>query len=238
MAHFLGASGASRFIRAAEANPDGKAAALFPRAAHANGSVFYDQSGAARSLRQVYAGLVSRHNVIDNATQVADVKPADAVQSASLAAPAPLPRARPIVLPDAVPPTANVASAGPSTVAANGADAAPASAQSTVAATTSAPNAPTTFAERVAMVHEATAMAYASEQPQGPIFQSLYQSDQRGAVAPIVRELWGAPRHATTVDSADAVAPAANTAASGNGAAVNAPLDLFRFLRPSARRPA
>jgi hypothetical protein len=237
MAHFLGASGASRFIRAAEANPNGKAAALFPRAAHANSSVFYDKSGAPRSLRQVYAGLVSRHNVIGNATQVADAQAGGAVQSASAAAAAPLPRAGPIVLPDAVPPTMNVASAGPATVAANGADAAPASMPSAVTAATSVANTPATFAERVAMVHEATAMAYASEQPQGPIFQSLYQSDQRGPVAPIVRELWGA-RHATAVDTADAVAPAATAAPSGNGAAVNAPLDLFRFLRPSARRPA
>ena len=132
-AHFLGASGASRFIRAAEANPNGKAASLFPRAAQANSSVFYDQSGAARSLKQVYAGLVSRHNVTGNATQVADAKPAETVQSTSVAAPAPLPRARPIVLPDVVPPTVNVASTGPATVAANGADAAPASAASTVA---------------------------------------------------------------------------------------------------------
>ena len=63
MAHFLGASGASRFISAAEANPNAKAAALFPRAAHANSSIFYDKVGQARSLKQVYAGLVSRHNV-------------------------------------------------------------------------------------------------------------------------------------------------------------------------------
>src|SRR5947199_927153 len=92
MAHFLGASGAVRFISAAEANPNGKAADLFPRAANANSSVFYDKSGGARSLKQVYAGLVSRHNVIGNATEIGDAKPAETVQSASLAAPAPLPR--------------------------------------------------------------------------------------------------------------------------------------------------
>src|SRR4249920_2340822 len=45
MAHFLGASGAARFIRAAEARPDAKAASLFPRAAHANNSIFYDERG-------------------------------------------------------------------------------------------------------------------------------------------------------------------------------------------------
>ena len=110
MAHFLGASGASRFIRAAEANPNAKAAAFFPRAAHANNSIFYDKVGQARSLKQVYAGLVSRHNVIGN-TQIAEAKSSDAVQSASLAAP--LPRARPL-LPEAPPsPMINVAMVTP-----------------------------------------------------------------------------------------------------------------------------
>src|SRR5215813_4957846 len=86
MAHFLGASGASRFIRAAEANPNGKAASFFPRAAQANNSIFYDKSGQARSLKQVYAGLVSRHNVIGSATQIADANaasPSTTAQSAT-----------------------------------------------------------------------------------------------------------------------------------------------------------
>ena len=87
------------------------------------------------------------------------------------------------------------------------------------------------------MTSEATATAYASAPPQAPMFQTLYQPDQRGPVAPIVRELWGAPR-ATSVETADAVAPAANASTSGTGAPVNAPLDLFRFLRPTVRRPA
>src|SRR5947209_9378184 len=69
MAHFLGASGAARFIRAVEANPNAKAADLFPRAAHANSSIFYDNTGAARSLKQVYAGLVSRHDAIGTVTR-------------------------------------------------------------------------------------------------------------------------------------------------------------------------
>src|SRR5438128_1722412 len=64
MAHFLGASGAARFISAAEANPTAKAADLFPRAAQANSAIFYDKQGTAKSLKQVYAGLVSRHDVI------------------------------------------------------------------------------------------------------------------------------------------------------------------------------
>lgn len=228
MAHFLGASGAARFIRAAEANPNAKAASLFPRAAHANNSVFYDKSGQARSLKQVYAGLVSRHNVIGNATQVAEAKPADAVQSAAISAPAPLPRARPMILPDvAATGTVNAASVNPPSAASSGANLAP----------VTAANGPATFAERAAMTSEASASAYAGERPQAPMFQSLFQSDQRGPVAPIVSELWGA-RHATSVETADAVAPAANAAALGTGTPVNAPLDLFRFLRPTLRRPA
>ena len=228
MAHFLGASGASRFIRAAEANPNAKAAAFFPRAAHANSSIFYDKVGQARSLKQVYAGLVSRHNVIGN-TQIAEAKSSDAVQSASLAAP--LPRARPL-LPEAPPsPMINVAMVTP------------AAATSAVPAATTT-DAPATFAERIAMVSEATASASATgsvsayaSQPQQPLFQSLYHPDQRGPVAPVVRELWGA-RHAAPIETAAAVTPAAATSAPGSGSAVNAPLDLFRFLRPSARRPA
>jgi hypothetical protein len=237
MAHFLGASGASRFIRTAEANPNAKAAALFPRAAHANSSVFYDNGGQARSLKQVYAGLVSRHNVIGNATQVADAKPAEAVQSAALAAPAPLPRSRPIILPDvAATGTVNASSVGAATAASSATDVTQPGAVPAVAAPVAA-NAPATFAERLAAIPEASATAYASETPKAPMFQTLYQTDQRGPVAPIVSELWGA-RHATPVETADAVAPAANTPASGSGAPVNAPLDLFRFLRPSVRRPA
>jgi hypothetical protein len=235
MAHFLGASGASRFIRAAEANPNGKAAAYFPRAAHANSSIFYDNAGQARSLKQVYAGLAARHNVIGNATQIADAaKPADAVQTASASTPAPLPRARPIMLPD-VAASMNIAAVNPA-AASNGADADPGGVTSNVASAL-ATNAPATFAERVAMIPEATATAYANETPQAPLFQTLYQPDQRGPVAPVVRELWGA-RHATAVDSADAVTPVTNTSAPGTGGPVNAPLDLFRFLRPTARRPA
>jgi hypothetical protein len=80
-------------------------------------------------------------------------------------------------------------------------------------------------------------MEVAAKAPAAPLFQSLYQPDQRGAVAPVVRELWG-PRHAAAVETADAVAPAAGASGSGTGAAINAPLDLFQFLRPTVRRPA
>ena len=64
IAHFLGAGGAARLIGAAANNPDAKAAALFPNAAHANPSIFFDKhSGAARSLAAVRNVLTARYDV-------------------------------------------------------------------------------------------------------------------------------------------------------------------------------
>src|SRR5579872_213755 len=64
IAHFLGAGGAARLIGAAAYNPDAKAAALFPNAAHANPSIFFDRhSGAARSLAAVRNVLTARYDV-------------------------------------------------------------------------------------------------------------------------------------------------------------------------------
>lgn len=61
MAHFLGASGAARFISAAEANPDARAAESFGREAAANRSVFFEGSGKMRSLSDVYTRLTHMH---------------------------------------------------------------------------------------------------------------------------------------------------------------------------------
>ncbi|WP_254602078.1 hypothetical protein [Sphingomonas bacterium] len=54
-AHFLGLHGATRFLTAAGNAPDASAAALFPREASANRSIFYARDGGARSLGDVYA---------------------------------------------------------------------------------------------------------------------------------------------------------------------------------------
>ncbi len=60
MAHFLGPAGASRFLKAMDANPDAAAASVMPAAAHANKWVFYDKSGNPRSLADVYQRFASR----------------------------------------------------------------------------------------------------------------------------------------------------------------------------------
>src|SRR5258706_2280242 len=55
LAHFLGAGGASRFLKAIERNTSQPAADLLPQAAAANRGVFYDRdTGRARTVRDIY----------------------------------------------------------------------------------------------------------------------------------------------------------------------------------------
>jgi hypothetical protein len=61
MAHFMGVGGAAKLIANAEDNPRATAARLFPNAAAANRSIFYDKSGSARSVSEVYSVLSSRY---------------------------------------------------------------------------------------------------------------------------------------------------------------------------------
>lgn len=60
IAHFLGPDGAGKLISAAYNRPQASAAAMFPAAAAANTSIFYDKSGSARSVGEVYAKLTGR----------------------------------------------------------------------------------------------------------------------------------------------------------------------------------
>jgi hypothetical protein len=60
IAHFLGPDGASRLIGAASSRPRASAATMFPQAAAANPSIFYDRAGHARSVSAVYATLTGR----------------------------------------------------------------------------------------------------------------------------------------------------------------------------------
>lgn len=61
MAHFMGVGGAAKLISNAEDNPQASGAKLFPNAAAANHSIFYDKSGRARSVSEVYSVLTSRY---------------------------------------------------------------------------------------------------------------------------------------------------------------------------------
>ena len=61
MAHFMGVGGAAKLITNAEDNPQASGARLFPNAAAANRSIFYDHSGRARSISEVYSVLTARY---------------------------------------------------------------------------------------------------------------------------------------------------------------------------------
>jgi hypothetical protein len=62
IAHFLGQSGAVKLISAAGTAPQATAANVFPHAARANRSIFFDKQGGARSLADVYRVLVAKHD--------------------------------------------------------------------------------------------------------------------------------------------------------------------------------
>lgn len=61
VAHFLGAKGAVDLVRASREQPEQSAARLFPEAARATRTIFYDASGGERTASEVYGLLTSRH---------------------------------------------------------------------------------------------------------------------------------------------------------------------------------
>src|SRR3984957_12216243 len=61
MAHFMGVGGAAKLITNSEDNPQASGSRLFPNAARANRSIFYDKSGRARGVSEVYSALTSRY---------------------------------------------------------------------------------------------------------------------------------------------------------------------------------
>ena len=68
MAHFMGVGGAAKLISNAEDNPNATAARLFPNAAAANRSIFYEKgTGRARSVSEVYSVLATRYTAAANA---------------------------------------------------------------------------------------------------------------------------------------------------------------------------
>jgi hypothetical protein len=60
-AHFMGVGGAAKLISSAEDTPQASGAALFPNAAAANRSIFFDHTGHARSVSEVYSVLNARY---------------------------------------------------------------------------------------------------------------------------------------------------------------------------------
>jgi hypothetical protein len=88
MAHFMGADGAAKLISAAQDDPRASGVQMFPSAAAANHSIFYDTSGHARSVSGVYSVLSARYAVAANssATQSALASAGGASSSATTVA--------------------------------------------------------------------------------------------------------------------------------------------------------
>jgi hypothetical protein len=82
VAHFFGPHAAARVIQLAASEPNSDAVALFPEAARANRSVFYDRQGNARTIAGVRDELVRRY-------QVAKVQAAPATAPTAVAAQSP-----------------------------------------------------------------------------------------------------------------------------------------------------
>src|SRR5262245_19525901 len=92
MAHFFGTGGAGQLINAAKDRPQASAAAMFPAAARANKSIFYDREGNARSIAGVYSELNRRYQVA-RANVTPNVLPT--AVAANTAAPSVVPAATP-----------------------------------------------------------------------------------------------------------------------------------------------
>src|SRR5882762_9623657 len=91
MAHFMGVGGAAKLISNAEDHPNASGARLFPNAAAANRSIFYDRGGRERSVAQVYSVLTQRYDSAANSSATrsamasAGVMPANATFASAAA---------------------------------------------------------------------------------------------------------------------------------------------------------
>jgi hypothetical protein len=182
MAHFLGTGGAAKLIAKAEDSPQASAVRMFPNAAAANRSIFYDRTGNGRSVSEVYSVLSTRYAAAASApaTRTAFAMYNDAPAATAVASAAP-----PATAVAAVPAmdTNAFLSAFPDTRSA---------APPMTVASVGAPREPSP--------------------PTDPMFRSLFQADEKSQpISSTVRELWGKSSSLTSVASAvpvqDAGAP-------------------------------
>jgi hypothetical protein len=153
MAHFMGVGGAAKLIANAEDNPRASGARLFPNAAAANRSIFYERGGRARSVSEVYSVLTQRYASAANS-------PATRTAMASVG----------------VTPVSKVAAA--------------ATPVDNAAYLSSFPDARSVTP--VAASSQATIATASLQQPDRPIFRSLFQAGERAQpVSKAVQELWG-----------------------------------------------
>jgi hypothetical protein len=209
IAHFLGADGAGKLINGAVKQPHARAAAMFPHAAAANHSIFYDASGRARSVGEVYGKLT---RLFDSARTVAfaqsGVTNVAGASVSTLAPPLPAPvtvaAARVKAVPNDRP--VQVASAAPPKPPA------PIPSPPTPSARISPPD---TAGMTQAFVSANEKMP--PPPPARPSFQSMFTDRVNQPLAQTVNNLWGAPANGTP-------APPVQS------------FDLFTDVRPNERK--
>jgi len=117
MAHFLGAKGAAKLIGQSEQQPGASAVSVFPGAARANRSIFFNKDGRPRNVAEVSAELSGRFQVARTKTpalaavaQGAPPAPVAVARSMTVAQAAPGALTRPVVTtnPLAIPQAAGV----------------------------------------------------------------------------------------------------------------------------------
>jgi hypothetical protein len=186
IAHFLGPDGAGKMINAADSRPNASAAAIFPAAARANRSIFYDSSGNARTVGQVYSRLTGK---FDNASTVAVAAlsraaetPAAAVAAATASPLSAFPVAKaeiPSIALSAMPVSANSPVQVPMRSAAN------TPVQAPVRAAAKAPD----TAGMTQALAEANAKMQAIANAR-PLFQAMFSDRGDEAVSQTIADLW------------------------------------------------
>ncbi len=204
IAHFLGSAGAGKLISAAANRPQASAARMFPHAAGANRSVFYNRQGASRSVAGVYRELNRRYQMARTTAfnmgllrGTYDPLTGAASRIASISGPAPASASVPPAMPELTPVT-----------------------QALAAARRARPGVPDPagFTQAFAVARQDPPSPAPPASNGIPLFRTMF-SDRGGApVTPAVQRLWATTKAA---QSSEAAVKAA--AAQGQ---LN-PLDLF-----------
>jgi hypothetical protein len=203
--HFFGPYAGAKAIALAASNPNANAAEIFPAAAQANRSIFYDGRGNARSVAGVCAELSHRY-------QVARAESAPLAVAAASAPPRP-PASIPTYAASALPPALPL-SASP----------APSERKVSPAAIPAA-MAFATDTSAIAAAQGTSSVSPARNDAAGGMFHSLFQTgERREAVSPAIRELWSSNTNVKAPDASSPSAAAARDKEAGEGFM----RDLFR----------
>jgi hypothetical protein len=218
IAHFFGSHGGAKLINRAASNPSEAAAEVFPAAARANRSIFYDRQGRSRSVAGVYAELVRRYGVAR-----AGSSPAPTQMAAVASPPPPVPPA----------PVGEPTQAVPAVAASLKPIAASAKVPPALAFADSRNTAdvPSTAGAEPPAAAPPFAPAGRAESP----FHSLFHtSGRRGAVSPVVAALWGG-KHVHANGAVEALSASVKPPSVAAGPADGSTLDLFRDMAPNVR---